>query len=238
MSETKEQKFESTLDGKKVQLKILAENLDIERKCDTEYHLAYTQLMQKGILPKSTLEKHMAQKGIWTDEDQTALDGIQQQLAQLQMKLEDAKTYDDGLVIASEMGELRAECLRLVEVKAAVVANSCESLADQVRRDAYLAFATVYSDTNKPVFADYDDFLGRATEQVVEDARQVLLGTATQAFSDSLNGLPEVSYVRNAEATMEADAEAAAAEADQKAKTAKKTTARKRTTRKAPAKKA
>jgi hypothetical protein len=237
MSETKEQKFESTLDGKKVQLKILAENLDIERKCDTEYHLAYTQLMAKGILPKSTLERRMAEKGIWTDEDQDQLDEIQQKLAQLQLKLDDAKTFEDGLEIASAMGELRSECLRLVEVKAAVVANSCESLADQVRRDAYLAFATVYSDTNKPVFADYDDFLGRATEQVVEDARQALLSTATQAFSDSLNGLPEVSYVRNAEATMEAEAEAAAAAEDQKKRTAKKT-AKKRTTRKAPVKKA
>ena len=44
--------FEAVVEGKDTKLKILVENLDIERKCDTEYHIAYTQLMKKGILPK------------------------------------------------------------------------------------------------------------------------------------------------------------------------------------------
>ena len=44
--------FDSVVDGKNVKVKLLVENLAIERKCDEEYHIAYTQLMKRGILPK------------------------------------------------------------------------------------------------------------------------------------------------------------------------------------------
>lgn len=198
--------FESTINGAKVKLKLLVENLDIERKCDTEYHLAYTELMARGIMPRATLEKRMQEKGIWSPDDEKRLSELQTKLAQLQLDLSFAQTHDKGLVIATEMGKLRAECLRLVEVKAAVLSNSCESLADQIRRDAYIAYATVYADTNKPVFKDYYDFISRASEQVVLDARETMLKIATESFNESLSGLPEVNYVRSVEKHMTEEA--------------------------------
>jgi hypothetical protein len=154
--------FESVIGGDKVKLKFADETLDIERKCDVEFHIAYTELMQKGIMPKATLEKMMLNKGIWGEEEDKRLEDLQQKLAQLNIELEAAETHEKGLGIANEMGLLRAECLNLVEVKAAVLSNSCESLADNIRRDAFLAYATVYADTGKNVFKDYDDFLSRA----------------------------------------------------------------------------
>jgi len=190
------QEFDSIIDGDKVRLKLKDETLDIERRCDTEYHLAYTQLMQRGILPKAALEKFMQKNAIWSKEDEDTLGELQAQLAKLQIELQNAETHEKGLVIAGKMGELRAECLNLVEVKAAVLSNSCESLADQIRRDAYIAYATVYADTNKPVFKGYEDFLNRADEQVVADARNLVLEIATESFTTSLTGLPEVHYVR------------------------------------------
>lgn len=218
MSET----FESTVDGEKVTLKFKDETLDIERKCDTEYHVAYTELMQKGIMPKATLEKMMARQGIWTEQEESRLQELQSDLARLHVDLENAKTHEKGLAIANEMGLLRAECLSLIEVKAAVLSNSCESLADNIRRDAFLAYATVYADTGKPVFADYNDFLTRATanEPVVMDVREAMLTQTSRVFSESLTGLPEVGYVRKVE--------------DQLLEAAKKsaTTTKKKTTRK------
>jgi hypothetical protein len=135
--------FTSTIDGKEVKLKLKEETLDIERNCDTEYHIAYTQLMQRGILPKATLEKRMQEQAIWTTQDDDQLRKLQSELVKHQLNLEKSTTFEDGLTIAKAMGDLRAQCLRLVEVKAAVLSNSCESLADQIRRDAYLAFGTI-----------------------------------------------------------------------------------------------
>lgn len=191
--------FKSVIDGKEVNLKLLVENVDIERKCDTEYHIAYTQLMKRGILPKATLEKEMAGLGIWTKTEEEALNDLQRQLVDLQIKLEKSNTHEEGLMIAKEMGELRADCLKLVEAKAAVLSNSCEALADSIRRDAYIAYATVYADTSRKVFNDYHDFLLRANEQVVFDAREQLLIIATTTFQESLTSLPEVGYVRHVE---------------------------------------
>ena len=218
--------FKSVIDGQEVKLRLKEETMDIERKCDAEYHLAYTQLMVKGIMPRATLEKYMVERDIWTSDDEKKLKDLQSEIVKLQIKLEESKTHDAGLTIAKAMGDLRGQCLRLVEVKAQVLSNSCESLADQIRRDSYIAFATVYHDTGKPVFKDYGDFLRRAgdSEQVVLDARNIVLELATETFNTSLVGLPEVHYVRGVEKQLLEDATKAAAEAKEtkKPKKAKK----------------
>jgi len=228
--------FDSVVEGKEVKLRLIVENLDIERKCDHEYHLAYTQLMQKGILPKATLERDMKEHDIWRDSDEEQLAEIQRQLVDLQIKLEAATTHEEGLAIAKDMGILRADCLKLVEAKAAVLSNSCESLADGIRRDAYIAYATVYMDTGKKVFRDYHDFLLRANEPVVYAAQEQLLSIAAETFQASLMGLPEVDYVRSVETQIKDDAdrvEAEAATATKKKATRKKgkKKAKKKTTR-------
>ncbi len=220
--------FKSTVDGKEVNLKLLVENVDIERKCDTEYHIAYTQLMKKGILPKATLEKQMSELDIWTKKDEEQLTAIQRQLVDLHVKLERSNTHEEGLAIARDMGGLRADCLKLIEAKAAVLSNSCESLADSIRRDAYIAYATVYAETSKRVFRDYHDFILRAQEQVVMDVREQLLAIVSNTFQESLVSLPEVGYVRGVEEQIRQDA----AEAAKKSTPAKKKVAKKRAVRK------
>ena len=229
--------FESMVDGKDAKLKMLVENLDIERKCDTEYHIAYTQLMKKGILPKATLERDMKEQDIWRDSDEKALTDLQTKLVDLQIKLEDVKTHEEGLAIARDMGQLRADCLKLVEAKASVLSNSCESLADNIRRDAYIAYATVYADTNKRVFKDYHDFLMRSHEPAVFAARELLLAIATDNFQESLMTLPEINYVHDVEQQVMEETEKAEKAAAKK-KTAKKKTTKKKTTKKKAAKKA
>ena len=229
--------FESVVEGKQVKLKILSENLDIQRKCDTQYHIAYTQLMKEGCLPKASLEKEMKELDIWSEKDEESLTALQIKLAELQIKLEAATTYEEGLAYAKEMGEIRADCLRLVEAKAAVLSNSCESLADIVRRDAYIAYATVYADSDKRVFKNYQDLLLRSNEPAVFAARELLLSVATDSFQDSLMGLPEINYVRKVEEQVKED-EAKAAKAKKKTtKKTKKKVAKKKTTKKTVAKK-
>lgn len=223
--------FDSTINGKTVKLKLVVENIDIERKCDMEYHIAYTQLMKKGILPKATLEKEMKELDIWRDQDEKQLAVIQRQLVDLQIKLEAATTHEEGLTVAKDMGILRADCLKLVEAKAAVLSNSCEALADGIRRDAYIAYATVYASTGKKVFRDYHDLLLRANEPSVFDAREQLLIVATETFHESLTSLPEVGYVRSVEAQIRSDAQNAGPA------TKKKKTIRKKKTKKKVAKK-
>jgi hypothetical protein len=232
--------FESMIDGKKVRVRLKAENLETERKSDTEYHLAFTQLMQRGIMPKAALEKMMERQGVWTKEAEESLNELQRDLAQMQMDLNDAKTHEQGLAIAQKMGLLRAEALRMVEVKAAVLMNSCEALADAVRRDAYIAYSLVYADTNKPIFKDFDDYLGRCEEQVVIDARRKVLDESIEVFNSSLTGLPEIEYISKVEGEMTSEAKAAhLVDAVEKAVTTnkKKTIRKKKITKKTTARK-
>ena len=214
--------FTSEIGGDEVKLKLVEENIDIERKCDTEYHIAYTQLIGRGIVPRATLEKRMEEHELWTTKEEKALGELQIDLAKLHIELEAATTHEKGLELATKMGKLRAECLKLVEVKAAVLSNSCESLADQIRRDAYIAYGTVYAETGKKVFADYNDFLARADDKCVADARITMLNIAAQSFSESLTGLPEVNYVKKVEGEIDNATAVASKKKAAKKKAAKK----------------
>lgn len=226
--------FEAVVEGKDTKLKILVENLDIERKCDTEYHIAYTQLMKRGILPKATLEREMKDLDIWSTKDEEALTDLQHKIVDLHIALEKSNTHEEGLAVARDMGGLRADCLKLVEAKASVLSNSCESLADNIRRDAYIAYATVYAGTHKKVFKDYTDFLMRSHEPVVFAARELLLAVATDNFQESLMTLPEISYVRDVEEQIAEDVKQAEKLATKKTKKRvfKKKVSKKKTTKK------
>lgn len=221
--------FESKIGDAKVKLRLKPENMDIERKCDTEYHIAFTELMQRGVLPKATLERIMSEKGIWTPDQEKLLTDLQHKLAQLQISLDKAETHDKGLGLAKEMGELRNQCLRLIEVKSAVFVNSCESLADSVRRDAYIAYALIYADSGKPVFKNYYEFLSRSDEQVVLDARRIVLEESIKAFQTSVTSLPELAYIKKVEGEMASAREEAKAEAAATATIAKPKKSRKKT---------
>ncbi len=228
-----ELQFESVVDKKTVELKLRDETVDIERKCDTEYHIAYTQLLGRGIHPNAQLEKIMEKQGLWDEDSEKELGHLQKQLVELQIKMAGSNTHGEGLVYAQKMSELRSACLKMVEVKAAVLSNSCESLSDQIRRDAYLAYATVFVGTNKPVFKDYDNFLARAEDQVVLDARKAFLVRGMEVFQESLDMLPEVEYVRTVQESRQEDLEKKAKrQVRQAKKTAKKIAKKKATARK------
>lgn len=226
-------KFKATIDGKEVEVRLKKETLDIERKCDTEYHIAFTQLLQKGIMPRATLEKMMDQRGVWTKENEKQLDELRDQLAKLEIELHNANTHKEGMIKADAMAEIRAQCIKLVEAKNTVFQSSCESLAEAVRRDAYIAYALVYHDTNKPVFKDYEDLVMRADEDVVSQARSHILAELMEGFNTSISELPEVSYLyRVTEKLKESEKEETKNDIKEETNTGTATAVKKKTTTK------
>lgn len=188
-------KFKSKIGDKEVDLKIISENLLIQKKCDEEYHLAYLSLLKRGILPRVTLEKLMDQNEIWTKEHEDMVRDLQVKIIALELKLGASNTRDEGLPVASELADTRRALYKLIEGKTSVLEHCCESISDIVRQEAYLAYATVYSDTGKQVFKDYADFLNKRDEQVVADCMQALMSNLRDSFIKTVDSLPESKFV-------------------------------------------
>lgn len=188
-------KFKSKIGDKEVALKIIPENLLIQKRCDEEYHLAYLSLLKKGILPRVTLERLMAQNEIWTPEHEDMVRNLQLKVVALELKLSASNTKDEGVVVAGELAEARRALYKLIEGKTSVLEHCCESIADIVRQEAYIAYATVYEDTNKQVFKDYADFLAKKDEQVVLDAMNALTENLKNAFIRTVDSLPESKFI-------------------------------------------
>jgi hypothetical protein len=187
--------FKSTVDGQEVNLKVLAENLKIQQKADQQYHIAYVQAIKEGIPPRSTLEKMLRDNEMWTAEDDIKLDSLRLQTATLELQLDNVKTKQEGLTIAVQLSEIRGQLVDIQRVRNEVLNNSADYVAEAIRRDAFLAYATVYADTGKPVFENYTDFINRSEEQIVTDLRREVTTAMLKDFNNYLDTLPEAKFV-------------------------------------------
>jgi hypothetical protein len=194
MSEREQLTFESKIDGKEVVLKVQTESLKIQQKADQQYHIAYVQAIKEGIPPRSTLEKMLREHEMRTTEDDVMLDTLRIQVAALEIQLEQSKTQQEGVVIATQLAELRAQLIDIQRNRNEVLNNSAEFVAETIRRDAYLSYATVYADTDKLVFENYEEFIQRGEEQVVTDLRQKVTITMLDEFNSYLDTLPEAQF--------------------------------------------
>jgi hypothetical protein len=195
---TKSIKFVSKVGEKEIDFLIKPESLEIQRRCDSEYSIAYVQAIQAGVPPRSVLERVLRDQDMWTKADDERMEQLRFAIVNLETQIAEAKTTDEGLPLAVKLGELRGELVEITQLRGEVLNNSAEFMAEQVRRDAYIAHATVYADTGKRVFEGYADFVKRSEESVSLDARQAIARALYEELGGYLDSLPEAAF-RNAE---------------------------------------
>lgn len=185
--------FTSKVDDQEVKLVIKPESLEAQRKCDNEYSLAYVQAIQMGIPPRSSLEKLLRDQGMWSAEDDQALETLRLEIVKLELALQEVKSNEEGLPVAAKLAELRGQLIEVTQQRGEILNNSADFMAEQVRRDAFIAYSTYY-ETGKRVFEDYHEFIERAEEQIVLDARQAIAQAMFTEFNGFMDALPEAKY--------------------------------------------
>jgi len=183
-------KFECEINGQKANFILKQEDINIQRLCDIQYHKSYVQAMKDGLLPRASLEQLMKEKEIWTSIEEDKLHELQTELNGLVIKLESNKNLTEGMKIAQRIANLRSAVVLLYEARSSVFQNSCEFFADQVRREAYLAYAT-HAENGDKAFKNYEDFITQRDSPVALGAMQALVRFISNEFQKTLDQLPE-----------------------------------------------
>lgn len=220
--------FKTEIDGEEVDMVIKPESLDAQRKCDNEYSLAYVQAIRQGIPPRSVLEKVLRDQEMWTDSDDNQLELVKIGIVKLELQLAETNTDKEGLPLARQLAELRGKLVEITQQRGEILNNSADFMAEQIRRDAFIAHSTFYKSTNKPAFASYNDFVERGHEDMVQDARRAVALEMFNEFGTFMDGLPEAQYKDAAVADVTAANEEVKTTRKKVAKTSKKKTTRKK----------
>lgn len=186
-------------EGKPLKLCLLKPNVQINKSCDIEYKKAWVFLLRQGIPTHKKLLQEFEEKGVWTKaniEELTTLNveiGVQSHLMEKfikQDKMEDAKKA------ALEMVDLRNKTFEMVEVMNQAYLFSCEGGANEIRHEAYVAYASVHEkDFDQPYFKDYDDFKNRREERAVIDLHLAYMQHTIRENQDYIIGLPENKFL-------------------------------------------
>lgn len=198
MDSKDERRYVETVDseGKPIKLYLMPPNYEITRMCDVEYKKAWTFCFQQGVKTHAALIQLFKESGDWTDEHERKLNEVNVEIAvntvvmeKLKKEKQDQKSIDR---VALQLMDLRNQAAQLSEQKQQPYIYSCEHAADQIRMEAYIAYATVFADDHgKRLFKDYKDFTERREEQAALDVYNAYLRIVLEENSEYIKNLPE-----------------------------------------------
>lgn len=185
--------------GNPIKLQLKEPDYEITRLCDVEYKKAWTFCFQEGVKTHDRLQKMFLDQGEWTEDHDRQLNELNVNIAVKTVLLEKCNMkgrLDTAKQLALEIMELRNQAMTLSQLKQQPFQYSCENSANEIRMEAYIAYATVYADDeDSRFFKNYKDFTERREEKASLDVYNAYLQIVLQENSDFIRNLPENSFL-------------------------------------------
>jgi len=184
---------------KPLKLCLLKPNVRINKSCDIEYKKAWVFLLRQGIPTYKTILKDFEENKVWTKENEKELSDINVKIG-LQSHLMDKfikqDKSDDAQKAALEIIALRNQSYEMIELMNQAYTFSCEGGANEIRHEAYVAYASVYEkDFDQPYFKNYEDFKNRREERAAMDLHLAYMQHVVGDNQDYIRNLPENKFL-------------------------------------------
>ena len=135
-------------------------NHEQQRNANFQYSKWMNQYLKEGIMPQMRLEETLRGNGVWDTEMEKREGELAKTIREVEDKLKRGGIKVSEAVQRAKDGiKARFEFLNLTAKRNSLLSNSAESLSQNHRFNYLVSVCTVYSNTEKPVFKDYDDFL-------------------------------------------------------------------------------
>lgn len=159
--------------GNDVDLCLLPNNFEVARRCDIEFRKAWTFALKEGIDTHDVLKDVFAAQGLWTEEHEKEFKetgvALQAHILLLE-KYKKVKDMENGKKTALQLVDIRNKLMKMTERRQQPYLYSCEGVANEIRMEAYIAYAAVYADDHtKHYYKNYEDFKNRREEQAAID---------------------------------------------------------------------
>ena len=186
-------------DGGEVVLKFRRPNQTVLTKAELVYRTAFSRAFRQDIITNAEVEKLLRDRGLWDEEQQKKVNGLRDQIAELEGKLSDTDlSNEQGQAICAELDKLRLEVMAANAIYQTIADNTCETIATEERNQFLCSECVVDNKTGLKVYKDVDEFKSRMDESMALDAfRETVIATLEVAVGRSLPSNLSDEYAEN-----------------------------------------
>lgn len=188
--------FEIEIDNKKTTLAVRSPSLQDQREATKVYNTAFSDALKAKAVVRAKLDDLLVEQGLWDAKKQKQFTDIQAAILDGEKKLAKGGIgLSEAKKVALEMKKQREELRDLISVKTGLDTHTAEGQADNARFNYLVSSCTVYNDSKKSYFNNYDDYLNRASEPAAILAAQNMANMLYGLDNDYENKLPENKFL-------------------------------------------
>jgi uncharacterized HAD superfamily protein len=196
MSVTNKKQFKVTLDSKEIELCVVRPNVKQRQEGQKIYNKAFRDAVESGAILRGKVNNVMREQNLWDDNKEAEyrkllekINGAERKIKSGGIKLNQAKD------LALEMRKDRAELRALTSERSSLDNNTAEGQADNAQFNYWVSSCTVYSETGKPYFNTYEDYLNRDDDPATGQAAGNLAMLLYNLDPDYEKKLPENQFL-------------------------------------------
>jgi len=196
MSVTNKKQFKVTLDSKEIELCVVRPNVKQRQEGQKIYNKAFRDAVESGAILRGKVNNVMREQNLWDDNKEAEyrkllekINGAERKIKSGGIKLNQAKD------LALEMRKDRAELRALTSERSSLDNNTAEGQADNAQFNYWVSSCTVYSETGKTYFGNYEDYLNRDDDPATGQAAGSLAMLLYNLDPDYEKKLPENQFL-------------------------------------------
>lgn len=182
-------------DGKEIKLAIVEPTKIVLNEADLKYAATVSKAIREGVMTMAECRAFVAEHNKFTKEDAQKIEEKRNEIAKNEAKLANCENKENGVAIAKKIQELRREIMVINERVNSFIRNSAEALAENIRDDYITSQCTVYEETGKKYFSDYNDYLDKAATLSACYAKTNVVGYINGIEENFIMNLPENKYL-------------------------------------------
>lgn len=185
-------------DGEDIVLRFKRPSQTILAKADLVRRTAFSRAFRQDIITNAEVEKLLRDRGLWDDNEREKVQVLRDKISQLEVKLDEDLTPEQGQLVCAELDKLRLEVMSANSMYQNISDNTCETIALE-ERNQYLCSECVVDDkTNLRVYKDIEDFKSRMDEQMTSDVfGETVIATLEMTIGRSLPSNLSDEYAEN-----------------------------------------
>jgi len=189
--------FKVTLDSKEMELCVIRPNVKQRQEGQKTYNKAFRDAVESGAILRAKVNNVMREQNLWDDNKEAQYKKLVEKINSNERKIKSGGIkLSEAKDLALQMKKDRAELRSLTSERSSLDSNTAEGQADNAQFNYWVSACTVYSDTGKTYYANYEDYLNRDDDPVTNPAASNLALMLYNLDPDYEKKLPENEFLK------------------------------------------
>lgn len=189
--------FKVTIDSKEIELCVVRPNVKQRQEGQKVYNKAFRDAVESGAILRAKVNSVMREQNLWDDTKEAQYKQLVEKINSNERKIKSGGIkLSEAKEIALQMRKDRVELRSLTSERSGLDNNTAEGQADNAQFNYWVSACTVYSDTGKPYFNSYEDYVNRDDDPVTGKAASSLALMLYNLDPDYEKKLPENEFLK------------------------------------------